>query len=207
MKAKKLVLLLPFICLLGCYSGSVKPLLNRPEFKAENEPIRTLRILLITDDAYRKNEIEKFVSKCSRLVEMQVGMRLEIVDGYEIKWEDELDDIIKMEIRIAADTWSKRDQFDIALTFVYFIHIALLAVFIAASAIDLELWIIPLSICWFVTAVGVVGSAIGGYIVSPQALREYSILPVASPGTGALALGAAVGFGAQDQGGERSYGA
>ncbi len=122
MKAKKLVLLLPLVCLLGCYSGSVKPLLNRPEYKAENEPIRTLRVLLITDDTYRKDETEKFVSKCSRLVEMQVGMRLEIVDGYEIKWEDELDDIIKMEIRIATDTWSKRDQFDIALTFVYFVH-------------------------------------------------------------------------------------
>jgi hypothetical protein len=122
MKAKKLVLLLPLACLIGCYSGSVKPLLSRPEFKAENEPIRTLRVLLVTDDAYRKDEIEKFVSKCSRLVEMQVGMRLEIVDGYEIKWEDELDDIIKMEIRIATDTWSKRDQFDIALTFVYFVH-------------------------------------------------------------------------------------
>ena len=122
MKAKKLVLLLPLACLIGCYSGSVKPLLSRPEFNAENEPIRTLRVLLVTDDAYRKDEIEKFVSKCSRLVEMQVGMRLEIVDGYEIKWEDELDDIIKMEIRIATDTWSKRDQFDIALTFVYFVH-------------------------------------------------------------------------------------
>ena len=122
MKAKKLVLLLPLACLIGCYSGSVKPLLSRPEFKAENEPIRTLRVLLVTDDAYRKDEIEKFVSKCSRLVEMQVGMRLEIVDGYEIKWEDELDDIIKMEIRIATDTWRKRDQFDIALTFVYFVH-------------------------------------------------------------------------------------
>jgi len=122
MKAKKLVLLLPLVCLIGCYSGSVKPLLNRPEFKAENEPIRTLRILLITNDAYRKDEIEKFVSKCSRLVEMQVGIRFEIVDGYQIKWEDELDDIIKMEIRIAADTWSKRDQFDIALTFVNFVH-------------------------------------------------------------------------------------
>jgi tetratricopeptide (TPR) repeat protein len=122
MKAKKLVLLLPLVCLLGCYAGSVKPLLNRPEFRGENEPIRTLRILLITDDSYRKDEIEKFVSKCSRLVEMQVGMRLQIVDGYQIKWEDELDDIVNMEIRIAADTWSKRDQFDIALTFVYFVH-------------------------------------------------------------------------------------
>jgi hypothetical protein len=122
MKTKKLVLLLPLVCLLGCYAGSVKPLLNRPEFKAENEPIRTLRILLITDDSYRKDEIEKFVSKCSRLVEMQVGIRLEILDGYQIKWEDELEDIIKMEIRIAGDTWSKRDQFDIALTFVNFVH-------------------------------------------------------------------------------------
>lgn len=79
--------------------------------------------------------------------------------------------------------------------FVYLIHIILLAAFVAASGIDLELWIIPLSICWFVTAVGVIGSAIAGYIISPQVLREYLILPVASPGTGALALGAAVGLG------------
>ena len=122
MKTNKLLLLLPLIYLLGCYSGSVKPLLNRPEFRAENEPIRTLRILLITDDSYRKDEIERFVSKCSGLAEMQVGIRLEIVDGYQIKWEDELDDIIKMEIRIAADTWSQRDRFDIALTFVNFVQ-------------------------------------------------------------------------------------
>ncbi len=122
MRARKLLLLLPLVCLLGCYAGSVKPLLTRPEFKAENEPTRTLRILLITDDSYRKGEVEKFVSKCSRLIEMQVGMRLEIVDRYQVKWEGESDDIIKMEIRIAADTWSKRDQFDIALTFVNFVR-------------------------------------------------------------------------------------
>jgi leader peptidase (prepilin peptidase)/N-methyltransferase len=79
--------------------------------------------------------------------------------------------------------------------FVYLIHIILLSAFIAASGIDLELWIIPLSICWFVTAVGVIGSAIGGYIISPQVLRSYLILPVASPGTGALALGGAAGLG------------
>jgi tetratricopeptide (TPR) repeat protein len=119
---KNAVILLSLVCLLGCYAGSVKPLLDRPEFKAENEPIRTLRVLLITDDSYRKDEIEKFVSKCSGLVEMQVGIRLEIVDWLRIKWEDELDDIIKMEIRIAGDTWSKRDEFDIALTFIYFVH-------------------------------------------------------------------------------------
>jgi len=110
------------LCLLGCYAGSVKPLLDHPEFKAENEPIRTLKILVITDHSYRKDEIEKFVSKCSRLVEMQVGIRLEIQEWQQIKWEDELNDISKMEIRIAGDTWSKRDKFDIALTFVYFVQ-------------------------------------------------------------------------------------
>jgi len=122
MKTKRLPLLLILVCLVSCYGGSVKPLLSRPEFRADNEPVRTLKILLISDASYRKDEIEKFVSQCSRLVEMQVGIRLEIEDWYQIQWEGELDDIIKTEMRIAADTWSKRDQFDVALTFVYFVH-------------------------------------------------------------------------------------
>jgi tetratricopeptide (TPR) repeat protein len=120
MEMKKVVLLLLLLSLPNCYAGSVKPLLSRPEFKAENEPTRILRILLITDHSYRKDEIEKYVSKCSRLIEMQVGIKLEILDWYEIKWEDELDDIFKMEIRIARDTWRWRETFDIALTFVHF---------------------------------------------------------------------------------------
>jgi leader peptidase (prepilin peptidase)/N-methyltransferase len=79
--------------------------------------------------------------------------------------------------------------------FIYTLHLVLLAAFIAASGIDLELWIIPLSICWLVTIAGLVGSAVGGYIVYPKALQAYSLLPVATPGTGAVALGAAVGLG------------
>jgi len=67
--------------------------------------------------------------------------------------------------------------------------------FIAASSIDLELWIIPLSICWLVTAAGIIGSAAGGYIIHPKVLEAYSILPIASPKTGALAAGAALGLG------------
>jgi tetratricopeptide (TPR) repeat protein len=122
MKAKKLLLLSLLLCLIGCYAGSVKPLSDRPEFKTENEPVRTLRVLLLTDNSYRRDEIEKFVSKCSRLVERQVGIRLEILDWYQIHWEDELNDIYKMEIRVAAETWSKRDEFDIALTFVHFVQ-------------------------------------------------------------------------------------
>jgi leader peptidase (prepilin peptidase)/N-methyltransferase len=78
---------------------------------------------------------------------------------------------------------------------VYLIHIVLLAAFIAASAIDLESWIIPLSICWFVTGAGLVASAIGGYVIPPALIAKYGLLPVASTITGGLAAGAAVGLG------------
>ena len=122
MKAKTFVLLSLLLCLIGCFAGSVKPLLDHPEFKTENEPIRTLKILLITDNSYRRDEIEKFVSKCSHLVERQVGIRLEILDWYQIQWGDELDDIHKMEIRVATETWGKKDEFDIAITMVHFVQ-------------------------------------------------------------------------------------
>jgi leader peptidase (prepilin peptidase)/N-methyltransferase len=79
--------------------------------------------------------------------------------------------------------------------FVYILHITLLAAFIAASGIDLERWTIPLSICWLVTAAGLVGSAVAEYIIRPQVIQSYALLPVASPPTGAVALGAAVGSG------------
>jgi leader peptidase (prepilin peptidase)/N-methyltransferase len=77
--------------------------------------------------------------------------------------------------------------------FVYVLHVILLAALIAGSGIDLEFWIIPLSICWFVTAVGLIGSAVGGYLIDPAYVR--SLLPVATPATGALALGGAIGLG------------
>ena len=77
--------------------------------------------------------------------------------------------------------------------FIYLLHIILLAAFIAASAIDLELWIIPLSICWFVTIAGLVGSAIGALFIDIDSIRVYWVLPSATPHTGALAVGAAVG--------------
>jgi leader peptidase (prepilin peptidase)/N-methyltransferase len=79
--------------------------------------------------------------------------------------------------------------------FIYVLHLILLSAFIAASGIDLELWIIPLSICWLVTVAGFVGSAVGGYFINPGVIARYSLLPLASPRTGALALGGIVGLG------------
>ena len=78
--------------------------------------------------------------------------------------------------------------------FIYLLHIIMLGAFIAASAIDLEHWIIPLSICWLVTAAGFFSSAVGVYIIDPALIRAYSLLPSASANTGALAVGATAGL-------------
>ena len=64
---------------------------------------------------------------------------------------------------------------------IYLVHIIMLGAFIAASAIDLESWTIPLSICWFVTGIGLGGSALGAYAVDPELLRKYFLLPSTSP--------------------------
>ena len=77
---------------------------------------------------------------------------------------------------------------------IYLLHITLLATFIAASAIDLEHWIIPLSLCWFVTAVGWIGSAVGGRLMDASLIRAYALFPFASAATGALAFGATIGL-------------
>jgi len=78
--------------------------------------------------------------------------------------------------------------------FVYLLHITMLAAFIAASAIDLEYWVIPLSICWAVTAVGLIASAVGVYVIDHALIRAYLLLPSASADTGALAVGAMIGL-------------
>ena len=78
--------------------------------------------------------------------------------------------------------------------FIYLLHIIMLAAFIGASAIDLELWVIPISICWFVTVVGLIGSAVGVYAIDPSLIRAYLLLPSASAGTGSLAVGALAGL-------------
>ena len=81
----------------------------------------------------------------------------------------------------------------------YIMHITLIACFIAASVIDLQLWIIPLSICWFVTAAGLIGSTIGRVIIGstsgdPRIIGFYQVAPFDSAITAILATGATVGL-------------
>jgi len=77
----------------------------------------------------------------------------------------------------------------------YLVTIILLSGLIASSAIDLELWIIPLSICWVITIVGIIGSALAPLLINNKIVDGYRLLPYASASTAALALGAAIGLG------------
>jgi len=77
---------------------------------------------------------------------------------------------------------------------VYLLHIIMLGAFIAASGIDMEHWVIPLSICWFVTGAGLVASAAGAFVIDPRLIRTGDLLPGASAATGAMAAGAGVGL-------------
>ena len=77
---------------------------------------------------------------------------------------------------------------------IYLLHIIMLSAFIAASAIDLEHWVIPLAICWLVTIAGFIGSAVGPHFIDIKLIRMFSLLPSASTGTGSLAAGGAIGL-------------
>jgi len=59
----------------------------------------------------------------------------------------------------------------------YVISVVMLSALIACSAIDLELWIIPLSICWVATLAGLIGGTIAPYIIHPATIRHYFLLP------------------------------
>lgn len=79
----------------------------------------------------------------------------------------------------------------------YLVVITLTAAFLAASAVDLEMWIIPLEICWFLVIVGLAGAAIAPFFVRLLDGYELGMLfPTAadSPKIAALTVGAAAGL-------------
>jgi len=78
--------------------------------------------------------------------------------------------------------------------FVYLLHIILLSALIASSAIDLELWVIPVVICWFAAILGVLGSGVGVFVISRAQFSGFYPLPSAGPKTAALAAGALIGL-------------
>ncbi len=77
---------------------------------------------------------------------------------------------------------------------VYLNFIALFAVLLAASVIDLKHWIIPIGLCWFAAAVAIAASVIAPFFISPDVIERCQLFPQASPSQAAWAVGAAIGL-------------
>ncbi|MGA2323849.1 MAG: prepilin peptidase [Sedimentisphaerales bacterium] len=84
----------------------------------------------------------------------------------------------------------------------YLISVILFSSLIACSAIDLEMWIIPLSICWFATAAGLVGGAVAPLSIHPATIRHYFLMPMTADlifvnhtTVASLTTGATIGLG------------
>ncbi|MHC4561428.1 MAG: prepilin peptidase [Planctomycetota bacterium] len=67
-------------------------------------------------------------------------------------------------------------------------HAALVCALLACAAIDMQHWIVPLEVCWFVSLVGVAA----GTIDPPD--PNGHVLPAVSPIAGAMAVAAGVGL-------------
>jgi leader peptidase (prepilin peptidase)/N-methyltransferase len=84
----------------------------------------------------------------------------------------------------------------------YLISVILFSALIACSAIDLEMWIIPLSICWFATAAGLIGGAVAPLLIHPATIRHYFLMPTTADlifvnhtTVASLTTGATIGLG------------
>ncbi len=86
-------------------------------------------------------------------------------------------------------------RFFVSNGWLIYLHVMVLAAaFLAASAIDLELWVIPLSLCWIVTGVGMLTSAIGPLVVHLREGALCSIFPMVLPKWSAAAAGSTIGL-------------
>jgi len=65
-------------------------------------------------------------------------------------------------------------------------HAALLCALLVCAAVDIESWIVPLEVCWFVSVVGLVSAAAG--------VPSGDLLPRVSPAAGAMSMAAVVGL-------------
>jgi hypothetical protein len=120
MKAMILVLVSVFFMLSCTFMGTVKPSMHKADFKAYNEPIRTLRVLVLTgEDSPAQENIGHFIHKeISPLLERQVGIRLRIVNG-PLQAGSFIDDWIGQpeEMRDFIGKTYASNKFDIAIAF------------------------------------------------------------------------------------------
>lgn len=75
----------------------------------------------------------------------------------------------------------------------YLVTMTLVAAFLAASLIDMELFIIPLEICWFVTVIGLAGTAVASFVIDSPAIDLFPTV-MGFPKLAAITLGGVIGL-------------
>ncbi len=73
-------------------------------------------------------------------------------------------------------------------------HAALLCGLLACSAVDIDHWIVPLEVCWFISAVGVIAATVFPPAWSSWPHAPHGWLPLISPTTAGMTLAAAIGL-------------
>ncbi|MHC5082378.1 MAG: prepilin peptidase [Planctomycetota bacterium] len=78
----------------------------------------------------------------------------------------------------------------------YLVVMTLIAAFLAGSAIDMELFIIPLELCWFVTIIGLICAPVAEYLIAPAAIIAHELFPTVSghPKLAAITVGGLIGL-------------
>jgi leader peptidase (prepilin peptidase) / N-methyltransferase len=75
----------------------------------------------------------------------------------------------------------------------YLAVMTLMAAFLVASAIDMELWIIPIQLCWFVMLVGLAASTAAGWVMNADTLATFGLFPTIGVKMSAATIGIAIG--------------
>jgi len=76
-KTKKLLPAILLILFLLCSCGhTVKDLIHNPDFVLQNQPERTLNVMVVTENTPDTKEITRWIDTCSRTIDEQVGIQL-----------------------------------------------------------------------------------------------------------------------------------
>ncbi|AQQ72445.1 Leader peptidase PppA [Limihaloglobus sulfuriphilus] len=93
-----------------------------------------------------------------------------------------------------ADTGGALSGFTEGGWIIFLLHIILISTFLAASAIDLELYIIPLSLCYFVFISAIIIAGVAPAVIPYEQIVSYKLLPAASPAAAAVTTGSLLGL-------------
>lgn len=73
------------IFIFGCSVGTIKSEMKNPDFTNKISPIREIRTLVFYDSHWTEEEIEILIDETNQILEPQVGIRMMIIKGGDIR--------------------------------------------------------------------------------------------------------------------------